>query len=74
MDEKTKELAAIAASIAGKCQPCFEYHFKQSQNLGIPDEQIREIIRLAKDIRASGDKHMDEFAERQIKETEETTK
>jgi AhpD family alkylhydroperoxidase len=74
MDEQTRELAAIAAAVAGKCQPCFEYHFKQAQKLGIANEQIREISQLAKDIRASGDKHMDEFAERRMKETEETIK
>ena len=66
MDSNTKELVAIAAAIAGKCQPCFAYHFKQAQDLGIPADQIREAIQLAKDIRASGDKHMDEFAERRM--------
>lgn len=74
MDERTKELAAIAAAIAGKCQPCFAYHFKQAQGLGIPDEQIQEVIQLAKDIRASGDKHMDVFAECCMKESEENSK
>jgi AhpD family alkylhydroperoxidase len=72
-NSETIELAAIAAAVAGKCQPCFAYHFKQAQKLGIPDEQIREIIQLAKDIRASGDKHMDEFAERRQTGTGETT-
>ena len=66
MEAQTKELVAIAAAIAGKCQPCFVYHFKQAQELGIPADQIREAIQLAKDIRASGDKHMDEFAERRM--------
>lgn len=74
MDEKTRELAAIAAAVAGKCQPCFAYHFKQAKELGIPGEQIQAIIQLAKDIRASGDKHMDEFAERRMKESEENSK
>jgi AhpD family alkylhydroperoxidase len=73
-NSETIELAAIAAAVAGKCQPCFAYHFKQAQYLGIPDQQIQEIIQLAKDIRASGDKHMDEFAQRRMKETEETIK
>lgn len=67
MDTKTKELVALAAAIAGKCQPCFAYHYMQAQELGIPDDQIREAIQLAQDIRASGDKHMDEFAERRMK-------
>ena len=66
MDTRTKELVALAAAIAGKCQPCFAYHYKQAQELGIPADQIREAIQLARDIRASGDKHMDEFAERRM--------
>lgn len=28
LDEKTVELAGIAASIAGGCRPCLDYHFK----------------------------------------------
>ena len=72
MDAKTKELVAIAAAIAGKCQPCFAYHHKQAQVLGIPEDQIREAIQLAQDIRASGDKHADEFAERRMKFGEES--
>jgi len=70
MDERTKELAAIAAAIAGKCQPCFAYHCNQAQELGIPQEQIDEAIQLAKDIRASGDQHMDGFAARRMNSTE----
>ncbi len=64
MDSKTRELVAMAAAIAGKCQPCFAHHFKQAQELDIPQEQVDEAIQLAKDIRASGDRHMDEFAQR----------
>ena len=66
MDTASKELVAIAASIAGKCQPCFAHHYKQAQEIGISEEQIAEAIQLAKDIRASGDKHMDGFAERRM--------
>lgn len=71
MEQKTKELVAIAAAVAGKCQPCFAHHFKQAQELGIPQEQIDEAIRLAMDIRASGVKHMDEFAKRRMNEHKE---
>jgi AhpD family alkylhydroperoxidase len=74
MDAHTKELIAIAPAIAGKCQPCFAHHIKQAQELNIPQEQIDEAIQLAKDIRASGDRHMDEFAQRRIDSTKETIK
>jgi AhpD family alkylhydroperoxidase len=36
MDEKTRELIDIAASVAGHCRPCFLYHFKQAEKLGVP--------------------------------------
>ncbi|PIV70087.1 MAG: alkylhydroperoxidase AhpD family core domain protein [Euryarchaeota archaeon CG01_land_8_20_14_3_00_38_12] len=67
MDEKTKELVGIAASIAGHCQPCFIYHLKEAEKLKIPLEDIREAIEFAKAISQSGDKNMVEFAERRLK-------
>jgi AhpD family alkylhydroperoxidase len=66
LDKQTKELVAIAAAVAGKCQPCFAYHCKQAKEVEIAEEQIQEVILLARDIRSSGDKHMDEFAQRRL--------
>lgn len=66
MNSATKELVAIAAAVAGKCQPCFAYHYNKAKELGIDEDLIREAIQLVRDIRASGDKHIDEFAERRI--------
>jgi AhpD family alkylhydroperoxidase len=73
MNVATKELVAIAAAVAGKCQPCFVYHYKQAREQGIGEDLIREAVQLAKDIRASGDKHMDEFAERRMMESDKET-
>ena len=66
MDPETKELVSLAAAVAGKCPPCFAHHYKQAQELNIPEDRIREAIQLARDIRASGDKHMDGFASRRM--------
>ncbi len=66
MNATTRELVAIAAAVAGKCQPCFVYHYKQAKEQGIGEDLIRETIQLARDIRASGDKHLDEFTERRM--------
>jgi len=66
MGSATKELVAIAAAIAGKCRPCFVHHLKQARELGIGEDLIREAIQLARDIRASGDNQIDEFAERRM--------
>lgn len=58
----TKELIGIAAAIAGHCQPCFAYHYKEALSLGASNEAIQAAIELARAVRASGDRHMDEFA------------
>ncbi len=66
MTDTKMELVAIAAAVAGKCQPCFAYHHKRAVELNIAEGLINEVVQLARDIRASGDKHMDDFSERQI--------
>lgn len=44
MDERTKELIAIGASIGAHCQPCLTYHVEKARELGISDEDIRTAI------------------------------
>lgn len=51
LDEKTIELAGIAASIAGGCRPCLDYHFKKAIEIGCTNEQVKEAIELGKMIK-----------------------
>lgn len=44
MDEITKELIAIGASVGAHCQPCLTWHVKKARGLGIDDETIRAAI------------------------------
>lgn len=44
MDEKTKELVAIGASVGAHCQPCLTWHVAKARELGIDDELIHEAI------------------------------
>ena len=44
MDERTKELIAIGASVGAHCQPCLTWHVKKARALGIDDETIRTAI------------------------------
>ncbi len=67
MEPKTKELIGLAAAIAGRCGPCFNYHHDEAVRLGIPEDVILEVIEFAKDIRAAGDRHMDESAEKKMR-------
>lgn len=63
MDTTTKEIAAIAASVAGHCQPCLRHHLAKARELEVSEEDINDVIRLAKVISENGDMRMQEFAE-----------
>lgn len=66
MDDKTKELIAIGASIAGHCQPCLKYHIKQAVKLGIDLEEINTAIAVGKTVEKGALKSMDDFAKEQM--------
>lgn len=70
MDQRTRELAAISASVAGHCQPCLRYHLAKAREIGVPEEDIEGVIKLAKVISENGDLRMMEFAEVLMKEGE----
>lgn len=63
MNPKTKELVAIAASVAGRCQPCFRHHLTKAKELGIGVDDIRDAVDLAQRIGNAGGQRMDEFVE-----------
>lgn len=48
LDEKTRELIAVGAAIAGNCLPCLTYHFKKCREIGISVDDIDEAIDTAK--------------------------
>jgi AhpD family alkylhydroperoxidase len=47
LDRKTKELVAISASLAAKCQGCLEGHVKKALKAGASREEISEAIAIA---------------------------
>ena len=51
LDDKNIEIAGIAASIAGGCRPCLDYHFKEALTIGCSIDQIKEAIELGKMIK-----------------------
>lgn len=68
LDPKTKELVGIAAAVAGHCQPCFAYHYREALNLGVIVEEIQAAVELARAVRSAGDRHLDEFVTRRMSE------
>ncbi|MFA5819393.1 MAG: carboxymuconolactone decarboxylase family protein [Bacteroidales bacterium] len=66
LDTKTIELASIAASIAGGCRPCLDYHFKKAIEIGCTIEQVKEAIELGKMIKQRPIKDIYEQTEKLI--------
>ncbi len=40
MDERTKELVAIGASVAVNCHPCMKHHLVKCEELGVDRDEI----------------------------------
>jgi AhpD family alkylhydroperoxidase len=51
MDAKTRELVAVAASVAGGCQDCLRHHVAQARRYGATDSELGEAMDIAKAIR-----------------------
>lgn len=48
---KEKELANIGASVATGCKPCTDYHFNKVRETGATDEEIKDAISTAIEVR-----------------------
>ena len=44
LDEKTKELIAMALSVAARCDPCLGYHGKALVKLGATRAEVEEML------------------------------
>jgi AhpD family alkylhydroperoxidase len=63
LDAKTIELAGIAASVAGGCRPCLDFHFKEAIKIGCTIGQATEAVELGKMIKQRPIKDIYEQAE-----------
>ncbi len=64
MDEKTRNLIAIGASVATNCQPCLTHHVDKADALGIDEAEIREALAIGSQVQKGGMNAMQRFIER----------
>lgn len=57
------ELVALGAAVGGNCIPCLEWHFKKCIELGIPLNDVKEAIEMAKKVRQVPIKKMNDLVE-----------
>lgn len=61
MEDQTKELIAIGASIAAHCQSCLVYHIGKARELGIDDEAIRSAVEVGNMVQKGAMSEMKKF-------------
>ena len=47
LDRKTKELIALALSVASRCDPCIGFHMRTLVKLGVTRQEIDETLGVA---------------------------
>jgi AhpD family alkylhydroperoxidase len=62
LDDRTRKLIAIGASVACNCHPCIEYHLGEAQSIGIEMALIEEAIDAGKAVRTGAASSMDRLA------------
>jgi AhpD family alkylhydroperoxidase len=69
LDNKTKELIAIGASVSANCQPCLEYHAGKAIECGAEIEEVEQAIEVGKLVRRGAASKMDNFSSELIRKT-----
>ena len=68
MDDQTKKLIAIGASVGANCHPCLEHHVAKALETGIDRDEIMEAVNVAKGVRSGAAASMDKLAIRLIRD------
>jgi len=62
VDERTKELVAIGASVGSHCQPCLAYHIDKARDSGVANGDIQEAVNIGFMIGKGGENAMRKYA------------
>jgi AhpD family alkylhydroperoxidase len=62
MDDRTKKLIAVGASVGANCHPCLEYHVAKALEAGIDRSEIMAVVEVAKTVRKGATASMDKLA------------
>jgi len=47
LDQKTKEMLGLVASMVLRCDDCIKYHLGKSRELGLTTEEVYEVFAIA---------------------------
>ena len=66
LDPITEELVAIAAAVASQCECCFNEHYNEALDLGVPFKAVEEAVSIAQSVAERHGKHSKEFFSRRM--------
>ncbi|GBG55926.1 hypothetical protein SDC9_158707 [bioreactor metagenome] len=61
LNNQTKALISIGASIGANCQPCLQYHVAHAKEIGISEQEIQVAIRVGQMVRKGAASKMDQY-------------
>ncbi len=61
LNDKTRSLVAVGASIAANCQPCLNHHVAKALENGLNKQEIAEVIEVGKAVRSGAAGSMDKL-------------
>ena len=70
MDDRTRELVAVAASMAGGCQDCLKQHVVAARRLGVPSDQLHEAVNIGRAVQLHVKLGMDALAQAVLEDGE----
>jgi AhpD family alkylhydroperoxidase len=62
MEDKTKLLIAVGASVTANCLPCLKTAFSEAKKAGVGEKEILEAIMIGRVVRKGAFGKMDKFA------------
>ena len=62
MEDKTKILIAVGASVTANCLPCLKTAVDQAKQTGVEEKEIQETIAIGRVVRKGALGKMDKFA------------
>ena len=66
MDDSTKELIAIGASVACNCHPCVKFHTEKARQMAIDEKEIKQAVEVGKMVQKGAAGQMDDLLGREI--------
>ena len=74
MDERTKELIAIGASVSAHCQPCLAWHLNKARELGISEDDLQAAIEVGFMVEKGAGNAMRKYAHEILKQPQTKSK